>query len=744
MMRLNSKQTFEVRGFFKSSFWLLLTLLSISSSYSQKNYIRFEERGYAGIKLPNGKRVVQPTFESLGWSDGKFEVINGLTGYQQNGLWGILTVSGEIRVPAKYHRLTCKGSETLEAGMIQTNGKYKEGVINFHGKVIFPFEYEQVEIQNEKIIFGSGAEFGLANSDGTILLKPAWRSIKSLTPHLFLVENINRKKALFDLNGYPKSEFILDSARVINPDEVICHVGPQIVFIHQKTEFNKSDFFKAARINQQSQTEVLPFTEWIIYDSANQIIGSVKADSLKSYDPGVIDIYRNGWRAQISNNLKEPLIENFIPLIQSDAIISVKKGKAGYGMTDEKGSFKINPNYQQIDWNGRNAILTECATDGHCTDQLTFPAEGFRTSPAVDRISRFKNYFKIYNYGRFGLWDSAGREVLPIIYDSIFNVEGQVIHVNYLGRTGLMTFGQKWIVGPQFAPITLINDQRYIVHSIGDHGLYDITGNKLYRSVFELTLQPDGTIREFLPGNISRCILPDGKYCLSDKNDFKSQESGSKLKDKQNSLAEKTNHVPPFPETEGLKGFFENEKFGFKDAKGRIRIANRYDSIRPFREGRAAIKLLGKWGFIDQNDHLHVQPLFQKVSDYNEKVAVVKMDNKWGMIDLTGILKLQPIFDEISPQINSTFSVVRIKNLHGLISTKGQLLIEPRFEFLLPTFKNQILVKNHFYGVITTQGVPVVPLIHRQLKWLPGFTFYFSEKSSDWQLLNDLNKSNRG
>ena len=737
-MRLSSKQTFEFRGFFKSSFCLLLTLLSISSSYSQKNYIRFEERGHVGIKLQNGRRVVEPTFESLGWSDGKFEVMNGLTGYQQNGLWGIITVSGEVRVPAKYRRLTGKGLGTIEAGMIQTNGKYKEGVINFSGKVIFPFDYEQVEIQNEKIIFGSEAEFGLANSDGTILLKPNWRSIKSLTPHLFLVENINRKKALFDLNGYAKSEFILDSARVINPDEVICHIGPQIVLIHQKTEFNKSDFFKAARINQQSKTEVLPFTEWIIYDSANQIIGSVKADSLKSDHYGVIDIYRNGWGAQMSGNLKEPLMENFMPLSKSNAAISVKKGRAGYGMTDEKGVFKIDPNYKHIDWNGRNAILTECATDGHCRDQVTFPTEEFRTTPAVDRISRFKNYFKIYNYGRYGLWDSTGREVLPIIYDSIFNVAGQVIHVDYLGRTGLMTFGQKWIIGPQFAPITLINDQRYIVHSIGDHGLYDMAGNKLYGSVFELTLQPDGTIREFLPGNISRCILPDGKYCLSDKNDFKSQEFGSKLKDKQNSIPEKTNHLPSFSETEGLKGFFENGKFGFKDSKGRIRIANRYDSIRPFREGRAAVKLLGKWGFIDQNDHLHVQPLFQKVSDYKENVALVNIDDKWGMIDLTGILKLQPIFDEISPQINSTFSVVRIKNLYGLISTKGQLLIEPRFEFLLPTIKNQILVKNHFYGVITNNGVPVVPLIHHQLKWFPGSTFYFSEKSSDWQLFKAL------
>ena len=45
----------------------------------------------------------------------------------------------------------------------------------------------------------------------------------------------------------------------------------------------------------------------------------------------------------------------------------------------------------------------------------------------------------------------------------------------------------------------------------------------------------------------------------------------------------------------------KENRWGFVDSKGRLRISNRYDGAGPFHEGLAPIMLRGKWGFIDKS-----------------------------------------------------------------------------------------------------------------------------------------------
>src|SRR4029079_15798307 len=79
-----------------------------------------------------------------------------------------------------------------------------------------------------------------------------------------------------------------------------------------------------------------------------------------------------------------------------------------------------------------------------------------------------------------------------------------------------------------------------------------------------------------------------------------------------------------FSESEGLIGIRRDGKYGFVDTRGRLRIANRYDSISDFHEGKAAIKLLGKWGYINNADQIVTQPQYQTVSDFHQGVALVR------------------------------------------------------------------------------------------------------------------------
>ena len=79
-----------------------------------------------------------------------------------------------------------------------------------------------------------------------------------------------------------------------------------------------------------------------------------------------------------------------------------------------------------------------------------------------------------------------------------------------------------------------------------------------------------------------------------------------------------------FPETEGLRGIQKNGQYGFVDSRGRLRIANRYDGIKPFQQNLAAIKILGKWGFINHEDKIAIQPTYEEVSSFENGFSLVK------------------------------------------------------------------------------------------------------------------------
>ena len=62
----------------------------------------------------------------------------------------------------------------------------------------------------------------------------------------------------------------------------------------------------------------------------------------------------------------------------------------------------------------------------------------------------------------------------------------------------------------------------------------------------------------------------------------------------------------------------------------------RYDRIRPYSEGFAAVEKNGRWGFIDRKGRETVRPQYQDVLAYGESRAAVKRDGRWGFIDTTG------------------------------------------------------------------------------------------------------------
>lgn len=722
-------------------FFLALGLLVGSlRSYSQQVYQSFQQNERYGIQLENGTVVLPAEYEFLGWSERKFEVIEKYIGYRKSGFWGIVSVTGEIIVPAKYRRLNYSGNGLIEASLTVKPGETKEGVIDLQGKVVVPFEYDYLRFVSDKMIIGQGEadsrRFGLAEKSGQLIIKPEWKSIRGLQDRFLLVENFNRNKALYDLEGYPKTGFFLDSAKVLINGDIAYYQGPMVGCIHPGGTIPDKAIFKDVRPSGESNTEVLRFNRWALLNGSNQEMDGIDADSVRPTPDGRFKIYRNGWSAEINGDLKEPFPEDYQPSVRPTASITVKKVKTGFGLSDEKGIFIIPPIYDKIEWDGTYALVTEKSEEGKSRVRISLPREQGWMSQPFEKVFQKEDQFIVFNYGRYGLTDRYGKELIPSIYDSIYDAKGMMVAVQYLGKIGLMTLDQKWIVFPQSHPITLVDEYRYIIHQFGQNRLRDITGTTLYVSPYELRNVGNGEIEELLAGGERNCLLADGTPCPVEQKFLENPIETKKPKIRKPVVNTSTTAGPiEFPETEGLKGFQENEKFGFKDSRGRIRISNRYDSIRPFKEGRAAIKLMGKWGYIEASDRIAIQPAFTEALDFSEGVAQVRKDGKWGIIDLKGAFLLKPEYEEIVMLSGSKNLLVRSNGLYGLISTTGKLLLEPRYEELLPTLNDQWLVKNGLYGIITTEGIPIVPLNFKNLYFIPERSGYLIEKKVDWELL---------
>ena len=88
-----------------------------------------------------------------------------------------------------------------------------------------------------------------------------------------------------------------------------------------------------------------------------------------------------------------------------------------------------------------------------------------------------------------------------------------------------------------------------------------------------------------------------------------------------------------------------NDKYGYKNEKGEVVIAPKYDLAYNLDEGMAAVKLDGKYGYVNKSGEEIISPKYDNTWKFIGGFAAVKLENKIGFIDLTGKEVIPPIYD---------------------------------------------------------------------------------------------------
>lgn len=690
----------------------MLGLVVVTQSFA-KAYLTFEENGKIGMKDDAGHVVLPPSFEALGWSDGNFSVIGEVTGYRLKGLWGIISLEKKFITPADYESLVYCGGDCIVARRKLNPAFSKTGCINLKGEIKIPFAYDGISVQGLRAtvfnLTNARYYYGLADLNNRILIPVVYRSIRPLGTLRFAVENEENKIALFGDEGKAITEFSIDSVSTFYKSFAIVYQDQLQGLIDRDGIVKLETKYKEIKINKEGKIFAQLPNEWLFINDKNAIIKKTSADQLIPFNVNRF-IIRKGNLVGISDeDLNTVLPIEFESLTEVDRGKYLAKRHNKMGVIAEDGKTSVpfwfdslifgNNLYRawnkNLGWSLINSVGKELT--GKYYEML---------SPANDL--GFPGVSKSFS----GVVNHDGHEFIPCVFDSIAQPINGLMAVKFKGSYGIINANEDWRVAPQNFPLRVIDGQQYLQQQPGNNFIKSYSGQIVYFTPYKVSFNKE-SFTEALPNGTEKIISYTGTVIQG----LTPQESGNQF----------------FYESEELRGIKKDGRYGFVDQRGRLRIANRYDSIGQFSEGLAAVKLIGKWGFVNTNDEIVVNPNFDYPGYFKNGVAIVSRNKKLGLIGKAGESMLPTRYDDVQRLAGNKFLLIS-SGLQGLADENGNVLVEPRFDSLGKAGKELLIVcHGGKCGAITDQGLNIIPMIYDQLTFDQVNKIFMAEKKTEWK-----------
>lgn len=704
--------------FLATSFFLLVIAFAASAAMP---YTLFRENGKVGLKNEAGEVVIPAKYEGIGWSNGKFSVVENVTGCKSGNAWGLISLSNQQVTKHEFDELLPGESNILIARKKSPNSpRALIGAISSSGKEIIPFVYDGIIISSLRAIvftkIGNQFKYGLINLENKTLIPQQYQDIRPIGTLRYAVRNFEGKIAIFTDAGRQISAFTIDSISSFHKDYAILYEGKHQGLINRNGEVRLPAKYREVKIDADDRIHFRQADQWYFLSGDNKRLRELRVDSVDVIENGLYKIATSG-QVQLTD-------KDFNSIVQGvfDNIGSFSKGKAAYvlkdltGVIQKDGTVVVPALYNEIQ-NVDNFFLAQ-GGNGNQRSWILFDSVGTRlTQKTYQQMRPLKsNFFAVGNRGYWGVVDASGREVVAIIYDSLIQFRDNLLVVKFKGLNGVIDLNERWVVTPRANKLTLVGANHYLEESPTSVNLKEIRGNVIYFTSNRVEAH-DGYLLEYLPsGNIWKV-------------DF-----NGVIVDRTMNPKEVTEMI--YQESEGYRAVKRNGRYGFIDREGRLRIANRYEGVQPFREGFAAVKILGKWGFINLHDNITVQPVYDEVESFENKRALVRQKGMYGLIDPQGKLVLPVRYQSIEA-LPSGNLLIRIDNLYGLADASGKMLITARYDKLIDTGKGYVIaVKNDKYGVLSLEGINTVPMMYDFIKYDPHENVFLAMQKATWEVLD--------
>ncbi len=711
-------------------------------------YETFTKNGKYGLKnTTSGEVIIPPQYESIGWSDGTFEVINNVIGARQNEKWALVNLDGSKISSHLYAELTPYIDNLFIASRRERRSILSSyGVVNSRGKVVIDFDYARMEPAQSSLIatkrIGADYRSGLLNKNGKPLIPMAFMGVEAVTDGFFAVQNDDNLSAIYTEDGQPITDFQFESVTELT-DELFL-----VTFYNKKGLLDKSGKLVVDPIYKHielsgDKARTLPFKKWDFYEK-DRFIKSFYFDRMLMVNASNFAV-TSGQRTGIIN--KDEQYEKYLSKLKIvehiDEITIVEHPESNYqGALSTTGELILATNYDSVTL--VNGVIIGQIKRIDQQDWAVFNKSGKKLNGFnYESFKALENgVIEATRNGKKGILATNGKEQTPFIYDAIGPFRNGLAVASYQGGLGVIDIKGNWVITPYNDQIEIL-DQIIRLKQGSEWKLVDFAGTEKVRSYDLLTALPSGYSKQ--KDGLYKLYDTDHNLWLEhsydsiqviDKNLYALTRDSLYFffkPDNQEDIALDSGVAGFGIISEGLIPVFKDGQWGQVDEFGKLRIANRYEDIQPFSEDLAAIQLLGKWGFIDRDENLIIQPIYDMVAPFSEGLSVVRKDSNYGLLNNQGQLILTEQFTTIDRQ--KEYIILNSNGVFGLADNKGKLIRTPQYDNITALKYGYFLIeRDGLKGVINLKGQDVVPLSYESIQQF-GNRFLASEPSQ-WGLIS--------
>lgn len=698
----------------KASFFVALIFWAMSAQ--AELYQLYQENGKQGIKNEQGQIIIPASFEALGWSDGSFSVIGNVTGYRAKQQWGIINLQKQFVTPADFETLVYGGGDNIVARKKISPVATKAGVLSLQGQIKIPFAYDGIQVNSMRAIVFNLTNgkfwFGLTDLQNRILLPLAYKNIFSLGTLRFAVQEHAGKMALYNEDGRAVTDFTIDSVSAFYKGFAIVYQNSLQGLMNREGTITLQPIYQSIKIDTEGQVFAQLPNEWRWLNVKNETQKILYSDELTTLANGLQLVARANKFGVVDLNLQTVIPIVYDSLTHWDKFFIARQGKK-YGLIDQQNKISIGFYYDSLKGNGQNVLAFTKSIGWQLMD-----ANGQVKTDKYYQLLEPNQELYVARHRNFeGLVNDDGKEILHCVFDSILQINGTMAAVKFRGQYGIMDLHENWKVAPQPYPLRLVNETRYLQQQPENSFLRTFEGQTIYFTPHPTQFERDYWVEQ----------LPDGTV-------RKLSYDGTLLPAPTPPTIERVTHV--FRESEGMRGVQKDGKFGFIDTKGKLRIANRYDSIQDFHQGLAPIKLIGKWGFINTRDEIVIHPNYQWVSGFEKDICLARQNGKYGAINPRGQTILSFRYDALRVLPNGTLELV-VTDKKGRATAKGQIQIEARFDYLEEAADGNLIAGQYGnFGVISAEGLNLIPMMYQKISFDNAAKLYIAQLKSELKKIN--------
>lgn len=715
---------------FKRSFGLLFLLLFAHTIYAQQKPEVFKEDNLAGVKDANGDILVPAEHTNLGWSDSLNLFVDNVIGYYDNN-WGLISAKNKIITAPEYYELWPINKDLIVASKKSpTSNHLIYGAVNSKGNSVVDFKYSSINKLANLLIVTEQIEgltkYGLLNDKKHFLLKPEYTKIEHFVDELYVFSEHN-KSGIIKKSGETVIPISLDSIGYLQNGKAKIFDSGKTGLIDQSGNLLFEPKHKSVEINGNS-AGIMEFNSYTIVDHLNKLNKKFNCDSVINISEYFYAVYFNHHLSITDRSFNELVSGSGIKVHKpnNDKLILTKAGK--HGVINDKGNTLISMVYDLIEAD-ENYFYAKKKGKWYVFNKF---GRKISDTSFDDLLPQSENLIATKRNGYWGFIDFQGDEAIPYKFDEVTSFNHLTSRVKFLNGLGTINQFGEWICQPIYDEITIHKDGITEAQLKSRIDLINHDGDVIFQTYNKLTPYDGGFIEETAEGKIG-FIMRDGrivKHPIFDEISFASKDSiliaredkylslATKSGDRFYSLSGRFEEVIGI--SENLVGIRLDDKYGFVDLEGRLRIANRYDSIRLFLNGMAAFFLRGGWGYIDKAEKLRVQPIYESSFDFINNTAIVIEKGKYGVIDKDGKYLLDSKYDKISRNQFGSFDVA-LDSKYGLYDSNVKKVASVEFSKANEVSKGQVIVKRRgLYGVLNSKGRFTIPLMYNNISYLKG------------------------